>query len=348
MSKLLSYSGVTTKIRAMESRFFKEEDFREIISLPDVPSVAAYLRKNPGYENALADCPESDLHREQVEIYIQNSLYRDYEKIYRFANHAQQKFLRRYARRYEVKVLKQALAYIMQGEAVPEAALVYRNFFDNYTDIRLTPLVEARTIEDFIKALEKTPYYEAVSRVHERPDPTLFKYESALDLYHFSTIWKDREEIVGGDRESSEILEKFYGTKFDMLNLWYIHRAREYFHMGTVDVYAVTIPALYKLKKSDIKALVEAENADAYSRALHATWYAKVYPDLGTENLQYMYTQICRHVIEKAAQEEPYSIATLYYYLYFKEHEIYRLTTAAECVRYGLPQDEAMGYVMRR
>ena len=347
MKGLLSYSGVTTKIRAMEGRFFTDKEFEEIVQLPDVPAVAEYLKKNPGYANALSEIPDNMLHRGMIERYMENSLFRDYEKIYRFAKEDQQIFLRRYARRYEVRLLKQILSAIMQGEHVSEDVLIFRNFFDNYTDLSMQPLYEARTEEDSIKALAKTPYYDTVKGVYNRPEPTLFKYETALDLYHFSTIWHDKDEI-GGDKGSAAILTKFYGTKFDMLNLWYIHRAKAYFHMSGVDVYALTIPALYKLKKSDIRALVEAENRETYAKALRATWYGKVYPDLNLDNLQYMYTKICKHVIAREAEKQPYSIATLYYYLYWKEHELYRLTTALECVRYGLKPEESLRYVTRR
>ena len=118
MKGLLSYSGVTTKIRAMEGRFFTDKEFEEIVQLPDVPAVAEYLKKNPGYANALSEIPDNMLHRGMIERYMENSLFRDYEKIYRFAKEDQQIFLRRYARRYEVRLLKQILSAIMQGEHV--------------------------------------------------------------------------------------------------------------------------------------------------------------------------------------------------------------------------------------
>ena len=40
-----------------------------------------------------------------------------------------------------------------------------------------------------------------------------------------------------------------------------------------------------------------------------------------------------------------YSVATMVSYLYEKEHEVDRLTTILECVRYGLPQDEIAKYI---
>jgi V/A-type H+-transporting ATPase subunit C len=42
------------------------------------------------------------------------------------------------------------------------------------------------------------------------------------------------------------------------------------------------------------------------------------------------------------AKKYPNSIAVMYRYLYVKEVQDAALTAAIECVRYGLPPDEAM------
>ena len=40
MKGLLSYSGLTTKIRAMQGHLLNDRNFREIVELPDVPSAS--------------------------------------------------------------------------------------------------------------------------------------------------------------------------------------------------------------------------------------------------------------------------------------------------------------------
>ena len=43
MGSVLSYSGLSTKIRAMQSRLVTDEQLEEIVQLPNVPQVTAYL-----------------------------------------------------------------------------------------------------------------------------------------------------------------------------------------------------------------------------------------------------------------------------------------------------------------
>ena len=57
------------------------------------------------------------------------------------------------------------------------------------------------------------------------------------------------------------------------------------------------------------------------------------------------YNVMLRDTLEKEARRIPYSVAVLYSYLYHKEHEVYRLTIALECVRYGVDPQEALQYI---
>lgn len=60
-----------------------------------------------------------------------------------------------------------------------------------------------------------------------------------------------------------------------------------------------------------------------------------------------MYVYVLKHILLKESQQHPYSAATIYSYLYRKEHEINRLIIALECIRYGLPADETMSYISK-
>ena len=49
MGNILSYSGISTKIRAMQSKLITEDQLQEIVHLQNVPQVAAYLKRSPAY-----------------------------------------------------------------------------------------------------------------------------------------------------------------------------------------------------------------------------------------------------------------------------------------------------------
>ena len=91
---LLTYSGITTKVRAMESRLLTERQFQDMAALEDVRSAAEYLRQQPAYAGIFTDLDDSLLHRGYIEQLLTQSEYRDFTKLYRFASLSQQMCMR--------------------------------------------------------------------------------------------------------------------------------------------------------------------------------------------------------------------------------------------------------------
>ena len=65
-------------------------------------------------------------------------------------------------------------------------------------------------------------------------------------------------------------------------------------------------------------------------------------------SLESMYAEILKHILSSGSRQEPYSVTTVYSYLYHKEHEVDRLIIALECVRYQVSPEEAMTHVACR
>ena len=70
---LLTYSGITTKVRAMESRLLTERQFQDMAALEDVRSAAEYLRQQPAYAGIFTDLDDSLLHRGYIEQLLTQS-----------------------------------------------------------------------------------------------------------------------------------------------------------------------------------------------------------------------------------------------------------------------------------
>ena len=311
MGSLLSYSGLTTKIRAMQSRLLTDDQYRELAELKSVPQAVTYLKQQPAYEAILDSLSEEALHRGKIEQLLVNSIYRDFTKIYQFSNMEQRKFLNLYFGRYEVSIMKECLNKIFDHRDVNLDLSLFKPFFDKHSQLDINLLTASRSIEEFVSHLRGTSYYQPLA---------------ALAV----------EEIT-----------KAYGNKFDLLNLQWIYRSKQYYHMTAADIYALLIPVNYKLHKKDIAALVEAETMTAFESLLDRTYYGRRYEKLNSHTLEEMYSSIMKHVLSGESKADPYSVSTIYCYLYHKEHEIDRLTTVLECIRYSIPPEDTMRYISK-
>ena len=72
-----------------------------------------------------------------------------------------------------------------------------------------------------------------------------------------------------------------------------------------------------------------------------------VFLSLFPEKLEAFYNLNLKNILETESRKYPHSVIMLYSYLYHKEHEVDRLTTAIECVRYGLSSAEILEYIAK-
>lgn len=343
MGNILSYSGLSTKIRAMQRKLTTTRQFEEIAQLESVTQIVSYLKKSPEYQNLWSNLDERNLHRGQVEKLLQKSIFQDFTKIYHFANMEQRRFLDLYSTRYEIRALKECLRTVFDRRDVELDLSQYRDFFRRHSKLDVDKLQESATLDELIQSLQGSEFYSILSQVHNSVHSTLFDYGMALDLYYFSHIWKVKDKLFKGT-DLAEIT-KAYGGKFDLLNLQWIYRSKKYYHMNSADIYALLIPVEYKLKKEEINAMVETSSIEEFQQILGRTYYGSRYKELSLPTLEEFYTYLLRTVLEKEAAHNPYSVAMIYSFLYHKEHEVNRLTIAIECVRYGVSYEDTMNYI---
>ena len=96
MSHLLAYSGLTTKVRAMESNLITHEMFTEMAGLSSVTEVVNYIGNLKSYKDIFNSVDVNGLHRGDLERYLLLSSYKDFGKLYNFASVKQRKYLEIY------------------------------------------------------------------------------------------------------------------------------------------------------------------------------------------------------------------------------------------------------------
>ena len=87
------------------------------------------------------------------------------------------------------------------------------------------------------------------------------------------------------------------------------------------------------------------QDMDEFFAVLQKTPYARHYNFEQDLTIEQMYEDCLYHLYTADRRQNPYSIASINMYLFLKEEELRKLTTAMECIRYGLNSGETLGYV---
>lgn len=343
MGNLLEYSGIVTKVRAMQANLLKPEQYEEIAELHNVTEVVSYLKNLPAYHDYLSDMDEALLHRGDIEKILVQSLYGDYTKLYRFSGLEQRRFLKLYIKRYEVELIKYCFRIIINHYQEPFDLNYKKPFFDRYSNISIERLITARTTDELILNLKGTEYYTPLHKIQGKAAVTLFDYDLALDQYYFLSVWSDRKRALR--KKELELYTKDCGSNIDLLNIQWIYRAKKYYELSNADIYALLVPIHYRLRADTTKQLVEAASPDEMISVLENTFYGKHYDLRQNLTLEQMYTDCLEHLYTIDLRRNPYSIAAVNTYLFRKEQELNKLTTVMECIRYGLTPSETLNYV---
>lgn len=343
MNKLTYYSGITTKIRAMEGRLLKYHDYKELASLNTIPEAISYLKKHPSYGNIFFDLNEIDFHRGQAEKYIFRSMQTDYKKLYRFANLNQRRFLTFYFKRFEISTLKKFLRMIFNENDIIKDFNTTKRFFKNHSKIQIEKVSKSLTTSELVANLKGTEYYDVFSKLENLTSPTLFDYELALDHHFFQDFWRNKDKLLKGKELNN--ITKIYGHKIDLLNIQWIYRSKRYYQLSNSELFAILISVNYKLTKEEVKKLVETTSLDEFSQVLDLTFYGKKYPLTGDQSIGQVYREIMDQLNISIMKNNPYSISIIDSYLHLKDREIDKVTTILECIHYGLNTDESLKYI---
>ena len=218
-----------------------------------------------------------------------------------------------------------------------------RPFFDRYSQISIEKLITSRTTDELVENLKNTEYYEPLHKLRDSQAVTLFDYDLALDLYYFTTLWKNRKKVLR--KKELAIFTRDCGSKIDLLNLQWIYRAKKYYKMAAADIYSLLIPIHYKISVDLIKELAEAADLEEFYTAVRKSSYTRHYDFEQKLTIEQMYADCLYHLYTVDRRRNPYSIAAVNTYLFLKEEELRKLTTAMECIRYSLSPGETLAYV---
>lgn len=345
---LLAYSGITTKVRAMESRLLKPEQFRELAEQEDVRSAADYLKEQPAYAEVFDGLDDTKLHRGYIEQILTQSEYQDFTRLYRFSSMKQRKFLDLYFKHYEVEVIKKLLRHMLGGREGQTDLSMFQGFFEKHSELDLETLCRAKNFSEFTEALEGTVYGKLLSQMQEKGQTGLFDCELKLDLFYFQLLWKLRNKLLS--KTERKILDDCFGSRLDLLNIQWICRARSFYRLSQAEIYALLIPVHYRLRADKVKLLVEAEDDAKFFAVLRETPYGKQ-EELQTgqmPDIQLLSNQMLNRIYGRTGHRYPHSPAVLDSYLYRKELEMRKIVTAIEGIRYGLPASEIMGLLAKQ
>lgn len=347
MGNLLKYSSLTTKIKAMSSDLITLDGYKRLSECESLTEALEELMQYKYYQNAFKDMDIALLHREDVERTLLLSSMEDFSKLYKFTSGTPRKFLDLVAKYNQMYLLKRILRDILSNRPPSLDLKSYSEYPGVHIDIDISAVFSSRSITQFLDAIKNTEYYSLIYEVYSKGEAHIFEYALALDSYYFEICFKfAKHDLKGG--ESRQVLS-ILGTRCDFLNMQWIYRIKKFYKVKNSVLYASLISHYYRLGVKELKAMVETENVDDFWSIFNTTYYGKTASRIFTSmpGIEEFYSGMMDYMYTKHKNRNPYSLATLSYYLYFREVEISRVIEIIESIRYSLPSDDIINKILK-
>lgn len=334
MGNVIAYSGISTKIRAMQKKLLSEAELKKLSEFRLSVQKAEYLSGFPAYRLLFQNAGEQGFHRMELERRLALSLMQDFDRLYHFADGEQKRFMKLYFQHYEVILVKRSLQIVLSGRPAPFEFTLYEDYIRKYARIDLIRLSQCKDLAEFIEALAGTPYGKLLKRFYESGNAGNADYETAIDMRYFTTMWRLKDKEL--PKEAKSILERTFGSRIDMLNLNWIYRSKKYFDLTPQEIYSLLIPIRCRISLEEMKKMVEAPGLTEFVAAERETCYGpRVQAFMKQdETLGQAQEALLRHIYRSEARKHPYSIAPINTYFFLKEKEVQEIIRIAEETHY--------------
>lgn len=347
MDNVTRYAAINTKVRAIEGKLLKDEDYLNLLSKKSIPEVAAYLKQKTHYSHALEGLDDSKAHRRNLEILIKESHIESLKNLIHYFHDKYREFYRMLFIRYEIEDLKSIMRGIKTG-GIGEASKDLYTQIGAFSRVNLDSLLQSKTVYDFINNLNGTVYYDYLRPFMEKKeDVNLFSIGMALDLAYFDMFYRGLNLV---DKHDKIVLEQIQGTNVDLLNLQWIYRGLKFYNLPPEELFNYTIAYGKEFSRKDIKALCYSKSLDEFQKSILDTKYSFLF-DTKNEKNMFMERRILRYQyfnIKSVKKKGGLDISQVIAYSLLLEMEVRDIISIIENIRYGMPVEEAKKFLIRK
>ncbi|MBE5039432.1 V-type ATPase subunit [Ructibacterium gallinarum] len=342
--RVMKNSALSAKIHAMSGTALHQKDYDALMRLHTVPAVAAYLKENTRYQNALKDAVTTTLHRGRLEQLLHAQILTDILALLHYTDTDSTFFLKALEMQDGIEKLKVFLRLLHIGhpEQITKTAT---DFPLGNKQVKVEDLAQITTFSALMDLIKPTPYHQALRSFSGDPKrQELFYLEVALDSYWAQLIHRYAKKYLSS--EEAKLALKLYGTEADLNNLIFLLRCKERFQMTQEEIYACIIPIYYRLTEQIITEIVTCPSVNDAFKIIHEkTPYGLAFHE-NDRFLEKRKNEYMAQMYRRIGALHPYSIQAAISYVHLRRIEINNIVSIIEGIRYGLKPEQISEYLI--
>ncbi len=264
--------ALATEARGMFSRLLTDEDKSKIANLRSADQLVILLRHTESWGAAVRSLPPSGVTAELFSLEMERHLYREYERLYRFAQESAREFLVFMALRAICRTILAALRRLVSPNT-KDYTDPLPPFFHSLRGYHIKRISEVKSFEALSEVLGDSLYGQTLSKLEKDTVTGLPQYADAVIALEESYYYIVNEHLLSGyagpDKEG---LVESVSLKADLLALSYMMRLRK-FNTPIEKAMEILRPLPGTISREDAQAILSAKDdgevVRLVSQALH-------------------------------------------------------------------------------
>ncbi|MDR1735660.1 MAG: V-type ATPase subunit [Oscillospiraceae bacterium] len=349
MGGLARYGAVAAKVRCIWGMRLSPDEYRRMAAMKSVPELASFLRGHVRWGRALEGVNLSAVKRHELEERLRGWRLEEALRLYPYTDARDRDLL-------SFPILETELAQIMRWLALARAGRAQEYSFSppplaaRFSKVNYAALSSALTFEAMIDAVSATPYAPVLRRLKQACDaagddfPEFTLIETALHGHYFRTL----TDIIGRVKDPGlrRRLRESVGIRADLMNISVILRLKKWYGQLGGQILNYIIPVNLNLRPAFLKRLYSAGSYSDAAALLRASVYGKHFSREDEPDIDMLITRIRFEHSLRGLREGTPTVLTPFSFIELSGIELQNIIHVIECVRYGIPPEEAMAFVV--
>jgi len=323
-----AYAYIVARTKVMKSRLLKAEDFRKLLNM-SFDEIVRFLEETE-YRKEIDEVGYKYSGPRLLDYALASNLARTYRKILQVSFGEARDLIREYLKRWDVwnviNIIRGKNAGV-QPEVIEETLVPAGEFSEEY----LKSLI-VKEVDEIIKEMEGTPYYEALSKIGSAP-------MNVVEDEMYKAYYRKIVEMPAREFET-KLFINFIKMEIDIRNIKTILRLKIE-GASTEEILERIIPGGYELTEDEARKLA-AMSFEEISKSLEGYWFWREVENVTEElsEIEVNFDKAWISAIAKRASNYPLSVLPVLQYMVLKKVEVDDLRILGWGKYYGLPNEE--------
>ena len=228
-----------------------------------------------------------------------------------------------------------------------KAKALYPDFFKEHSELTMLPLERARNFDELLSGLHGTRYESIIKKaMNGKTEFSVQLLENVLYNYLYTEASSIICEKYKKGKKRDELLD-FFRMRSDMKTIESIYRLKKYYGSGS-DIHTGSFfnSGITSFSEKELASLLAASSPDEVLELLKKTRYGKYLP-AGDMVIERKTAIMQLRINEKQLRYSTHPETVFLSYVGIMENEMQNVTHIIEGIRYSLPPEEIMKYLIK-